>query len=144
MYHEFKDSVCVILRYMFQYRCKYVANLVHFSFFPATPVITALAGNTIIGVEGRRISLHFIVLNALPAVTAENIRWFFESTNGSQIELTQDSHHSFSSHRLSLTIDPLVLSDEGNYSFQVNHITGAVTSTVFLEIQSQCTTRSFM
>ena len=96
--------------------------------------MTAVDGNTVIGVHERNITLRFTVSNALPEVTAGNIQWFFVSANGSQIEVTQDSRHSFSPDRLLLTIDPVVLSDEGNYMFQVNHITGVVTSNVVLEL----------
>ena len=91
-------------------------------------------GNTVIGVRGRRVSLRFTISNALPEVNPANIQWFFVS---SQREVTQDSRHTFSPNRQTLTINSLVLSDQGNYTFQVNHITGAVTATVFLEIQSQ-------
>ena len=102
---------------------------------PAIPVINAVGGTTIIGVQGRRLSLRFTISNALPEVTADNIQWFFESTNASQMELRPDSRHTFSPDMLSLTINPLVLSDEGNYTLRVSHITGTVTSTVFLEMQ---------
>jgi len=105
---------------------------------PAIPVINAVAGTTIIGVQGRRLSLRFTISNALPEVTADNIQWFFESTNASQMELRPDSRHTFSPDMLSLTINPLVLSDEGNYTLRVSHITGTVTSTVFLEMQGLC------
>ena len=105
----------------------------------AIPVITAVAGTTLIGVQGRRRSLRFNVSDALPEVTADDIQWFFESTNAPQREVTQDLRHSFSPDRLSLTINPLELSDEGNYTLQVNHITGIVTSTVFLDVQGLCT-----
>ena len=96
--------------------------------------MTAVDGNTVIGVHARNITLRFIVSNALPEVTADNIQWFFMFANGSLMEVRQYSRYSFSPDRLSLTINPLVLSDEGNYTLQVNHITGAVTSSVFLEL----------
>ena len=96
--------------------------------------MTAVDGNTVIGVHERNITLRFTVSSALPEVTADNTQWFFVSSNGSQIEVAQDSRHRFSPDRLSLTINPLVLSDEGNYILRVNHITGAVTSSVFLEL----------
>ena len=96
--------------------------------------MTAVDGNTVIGVHARNITLRFTVSNALPEVTADNIQWFFVSANGSLMEVRQDLRYSFSPDRLSLTINPLVLSDEGNYTLQVNHITGAVTSNVFLEL----------
>jgi len=96
--------------------------------------LTAVDGNTVIGVHERNITLRFTVSNALPEVTADNIQWFFMSANGSLMEVRQDMRYSFSPDRLSLTINPLVLSDEGNYTLQVNHITGTVTSNVFLEL----------
>ena len=99
--------------------------------------MTAVDGNIVTGVQGGSITLNFTTSNALPAITAENIQWFFKSTNDSQIELTQSSQHNFSSDRLSLTISPLVLSDEGNYTLQINHITGSVISAVFLELHSK-------
>ena len=96
--------------------------------------MTAVDGNTVIGVHARNITLRFTVSNALPELTADNIQWFFMFANGSLMEVRQYSRYSFSPDRLSLTINPLVLSDEGNYTLQVNHITGAVTSSVFLEL----------
>ena len=96
--------------------------------------MTVVDGSTVIGVHARSIALRFTVSSGLPEVTADSIQWFFVSANGSQMELTQDSRHGFSSGRLSLTINPVVLSDEGNYTLQVNHITGTITSDVFLEV----------
>ena len=52
--------------------------------------MTAVDGNTVIGVHARNITLRFTVSNALPEVTADNIQWFFMSANGSLMEVRQD------------------------------------------------------
>ena len=79
----------------------------------------------------------FLVSNNVPAVTPNSIQWFSSPSNGSLIEIVADStvRYSFSDNKLSVHINHLSLSDEGNYTLVATNAGGSGSDTIFVDIQ---------
>ena len=85
--------------------------------------------STITGLLYGSITLEFNITNDEPRVTLDDITWLMNDTL-----LINRSRVSFSANRLSVTIDNLTLSDEGNYTLIACNPAGTDRDSVFLNI----------
>ena len=106
-------------------------------FLSAVPVVELAVESPVIGVEDQSATLSFTVSNDIPEVTLDGLQWYFAPVGGSPQSITSasDSRYTFTTDLLSLTINPLVVADEGNYTLEATNAAGTGSTNIFLEIQ---------
>ena len=97
----------------------------------------AVKGSEQVAVVDRGFTLQFTVSNDRPLVTPSGIRWSFQRSDGTTIELTPDTdtRYTFSSDMLSLTIEAISLEDEGSYTLTATNSGGTNSATIQLDVQ---------
>ena len=100
---------------------------------PAT--VESLVGFSIFRQPGGTVLFQFNISEDSPPVRTENIRWFFISLNNRvDITDTTDERFNISSDRLSLIIDGVTHTDEGEYLLQATNEAGPGIGVIVLSI----------
>ena len=102
----------------------------------ASPVVINIKSGTVIGVQGRNITLTFRIVEDEPKVIPVDTRWYFKTDNVTT-EIFEGTRTSFSPDRLVLIITDLTLMDQGWYTVNAANIIGTGSSSVFLDVQSK-------
>ena len=91
----------------------------------------------VIGEEDQSATLSFTVSNDIPEVTSDGLEWYFTPVGGSRQPITSasDSRYTFTADLLSLTINPLVVADEGNYTLEATNVAGTDSADIFLDVE---------
>ena len=101
--------------------------------------MSAVGSASALGVVGSEVTLSFMITNAYPDVTPDNIKWTFN--NGQNIiDITRltTNGFSFSMDLLSLSIFGISASHEGNYTLTATNNAGSGQTSIELEVEGMC------
>ncbi len=84
------------------------------------------------GVVGRGAILSFQIEGGVPEVTKDRIEWY---KDGSTSPVNTTSRVTIQMDGRSLSVDPVIREDEGNYTIVVDHPSGTMLAHIFLNVQ---------
>ena len=114
--------------------------------FAATPVVTAITESPAIAETTMSTTLSFNVTNDIPAVVLSSGSWTVvyadQEDEVSHTLASEDDRFTFSEDFRSLTINPVVLSDEGTYTLTATNEAGTDSASIMLDVQCKSMLRA--
>ena len=121
-----------------EYTCMYYTLLFDLmkSFSPLVPAtVTSLVGFTLHRQNGDNATMIFALSEDSPLVKTNNIRWFLKTVSSFEdITFRSDSRQSLSADRLSLLIDGITESDEGEYILRATNEAGTSEGVIVISV----------
>ena len=101
--------------------------------------MSAVGSASALGVVGSEVTLSFMITDAYPDVTPDNIKWTFNNgQNISDITGLTTNGFSFSMDLLSLSIVGISARHEGNYTLTATNNAGSGQASIELEVEGMC------
>ena len=98
-------------------------------------MVTAITESPLITLENVSITLSFEVTDDIPPVMLTSSDWMVTNSEVSHTIDPEDPRYTFSEDFTSLTIDPVIVSDEGTYTLTATNEAGSHSATITVDVQ---------